>query len=310
MLNYPEKLKIGTRSSALALAQTEIVRKLLADEFPNLLVEIVPMQTSGDKHLQVSLAEIGGKGLFAKELEETLLDKRIDIAVHSLKDMETKLPAGLIIPCVLEREDVREALLSPCADSLQNLPQNTRFGTSSVRRAAQLLHLRPDLQIVPFRGNVATRLQKLQDKVADATLLSFAGLKRLNSDAKIAAIIETDMLLPAVAQGAIGIECREDDVDILQMLSKLNHAPSQICTQAERAMLAALDGSCRTPIAGHAVLQANGDLFLRAEVFANDGSVFYATTRTGNLQDAYSLGRDAGEQLRHEAAHILNFFYL
>jgi hydroxymethylbilane synthase len=297
-------LRIGTRGSPLALAQAnETKRRLLAahSSWVAAAVEIVPITTSGDRIQDRTLIEAGGKGLFTKELEEALLDGRIDVAVHSMKDMPTVLPAGLVIAALLPREDPRDALIAPTAKRLADLSPGSVVGTASVRRQAQVRFRRPDLRVVPFRGNVETRLRKLAEGQADATLLALAGLKRLGLVDRAAAIIEPDEMLPAVAQGAIGIECRADDQQTLDILAPLNDRDTALCITAERAMLGVLDGSCRTPIAGLAVLGAGGTIALRGMVLRPDGSDAIEAMRHGSSGDNEALGRDLGDELKRRA---------
>ena len=290
--------RIGTRGSPLALAQAHEVRSRLvaAHGMPEALIEIVVIRTSGDRIQDRPLSEIGGKGLFTKEIEEALLDRGIDLAVHSMKDMPTVLPDGLEITCHLPREDVRDAFLSPRAASLAELPKGAIVGTSSLRRQAQVLRARPDLRVVPFRGNVETRLRKLGEGVADATLLACAGLRRLGLAGKITAALSTDDFLPAIAQGAIGVEIRSADDRARGLLVTLDHADTTKCIAAERALLARLDGSCRTPIAGLAEL-SGGQLTLRGMILSPDGREAHATRRQGSLADGPAMGRDAAEEL-------------
>ena len=293
-------IKIGTRKSPLAMAQAEEVRALLLESAPDLEVELVSMSTSGDNFTDRPLSEIGGKGLFTKEIEEALLDKRIDIAVHSVKDMQTLLPDGLTIGCVLEREDPRDRLIGNNLHSLDDLPKGARFGTSSLRRAAQLLMLRPDLTIVPLRGNVQTRLAKLASGEMDATMLAVAGLNRLQMWDVAGVTLDTNVFLPAIGQGAIGIECREDDTAILELLSPLADIESETAIICERSFLQALDGSCHTPIAGYATVEGK-ELSLRGLIMRPDGSAHHRIELTGSCDDAESLGVAAGEQLLAKA---------
>ena len=281
-------LRIGTRKSPLALAQAHEVAAKLA--VPH---EIVGMTTSGDTFLEQPLSEIGGKGLFTKELEEALLSGAVDIAVHSLKDMPTMLPEGLIIACVLPREDVRDVLISKVATRIADLPQGASFGTSSLRRAAQVLALRPDLKIVPLRGNVQTRLRKIEEGVATATMLARAGLNRLKLFDVPAHNIPITECLPAVAQGAIGIECRADDVATCELLARVNCANTMAAVTCERAFLKVLDGSCRTPIAGYAQVEGNS-LHFSGLVASNDGTNVRRTEISGIISDAERLGIEAG----------------
>jgi len=288
-------LRIGTRASPLALAQAHEVKGLLGP------ASIVEIKTTGDKVLDRTLKEIGGKGLFSKEIDEALLAGRIDLAVHSLKDLETWLPDGTCLAAILEREDPRDVFVSPKADNLDALPSGSVIGTSSLRRQAQILHRRKDLSVEVFRGNVQTRMKKLGDGVVDATLLALAGLNRLGLADVATEILETDVLLPAVAQGAIGITCRADDKMTLALLTALDHAPSRYRISAERAMLEALDGSCQTPIGGLAEIGDDGALRLRGLVARADGSEVLTGERTGSVIDAVELGRDLGVELRQRA---------
>ena len=298
MQSIDRPIRIGTRGSPLALAQAHEVRRRLiaAHGTPESLIEIVVIRTSGDRIEDRPLSEIGGKGLFTKEIEEALLAGGIDLAVHSMKDMPTVLPDGLEISSHLPREDVRDAFLSPRAATLADLPPGAVVGTSSLRRQAQVLRARPDLRVVPFRGNVETRLRKLGDGVADATLLACAGLRRLGLADKITATLSTNDFLPAVAQGAIGIEIRSGDDRARALLAPLDDADTSLCIMAERALLARLDGSCRTPIAGLAQLSA-GTLTLRAMILSPDGRDAHGTQRQGRPADGPAMRRDAAEEL-------------
>jgi hydroxymethylbilane synthase len=292
-------LRIGTRGSPLALAQAHEVRHRLLDAHRRLdpaRVEIVVIKTTGDTVQNRTLADIGGKGLFTKEIEEALADGGIDIAVHSMKDMPTVLPHGLVIDCLLPREDPRDALFARGGDSLATLPAGCVLGTASLRRAAQVRALRPDLTVVPLRGNVGTRLRKLADGEVDATLLAVAGLKRLGRLAEATAILSTEEMLPAVAQGAIGVERREDDAGIAALLAPLNDAATATRVAAERACLAVLDGSCRTPIGGLATI-IGGELRFRGIIVKPDGSAAHEVERRGPIGDAATIGADAGAEL-------------
>ncbi len=295
-------IRIGTRGSALALAQAHETRDRLA-RVHNLDAErfdIVIIKTSGDRILDRPLAEVGGKGLFTKEIEEALIAGDIDLAVHSSKDMPTVLPPGLALTAFLPREDVRDAFLSPKAARLADLPQGARVGTSSLRRQAMVRRLRPDLDVVDYRGNVQTRLKKLAEGVVDATLLAAAGLNRLGLAGEITSVIETDEFLPAVGQGAICIETREDDDDIRSLLAPIHDQTTAVSLAAERAFLAELDGSCRTPIGGLALSTADGIAF-SGIILSVDGSEAYAVERRGAAADAAALGADAGRELRRRA---------
>ncbi len=298
-------IRIGTRGSPLALKQAELVQSALqqAHDLKAANFKIVPMQTSGDRIKDQPLTEFGGKGLFTKEIEVALLDKKVDIAVHSMKDMATKLPDGLTISCMLPREDVRDVLIAKGANSLQDLPSGARVGTCSLRRACQVLHQRPDLKIVPLRGNVQTRLDKIESGVAEATLLALAGLKRLDKqDIGTAMSIET--MLPAVAQGAIGIECRSDNSTVIDLLTPVNHIPTYLCVQAERAFLRALDGSCRTPIAGLATLEQDLCTFTGL-VASTDGKFLHKETIQMEQHEAVKAAQLLGEKLRKKLQSYL-----
>ena len=295
-------LMIATRRSPLALAQTDMVRALLMGKNAGLAIDKLEIRTTGDRFLDISLANMGGKGLFTKELDEALLAGRADLAVHSMKDMPTKMTEGLVLGAVLEREDPRDVFIAHEGGGPKDLPKGARIGTSSLRRAAQIRHMRPDVSIVPFRGNVETRLRKMRDGEADATLLALAGLRRLglaeaHGGYAAGVTLTTDEMLPAPAQGAIGIICRAADDTMRAMLQAISHAPTVTAVTAERAALAALDGSCRTPIAALATL-AGDRLSLRVAIFTLDGGRLLTTERTGLAVDADHLGHDAGAELR------------
>ncbi|MBU0725838.1 MAG: hydroxymethylbilane synthase [Alphaproteobacteria bacterium] len=297
-------IRIGTRGSQLALAQASEVKARLAAAHAELMapdaIEIVVISTTGDRVQDRPLSELGGKGLFTKEIEDAMLDGSIDIAVHSMKDVPTLLPDGLVIDCILEREDPRDAFVSTRAAGIDELPPGSVVGTASLRRQALILSRRPDLKVVSFRGNVGTRLRKLENGDVDATLLAMAGLKRLAITPPGMAPIPADLMLPAVAQGAIGVQRREDDGRIAAYLVPLNHGESQIRITAERALLAELDGSCRTPIA--ALARVTGDqLTLRGLIVLPDGTQRHDVTRDGPASEAATLGRDAGAALKAAA---------
>lgn len=297
------RFRIGTRGSPLALAQAHEVAGKLAREMgvsAEEAAEIVVFKTQGDIVLDRNLSEIGGKGLFTAEIEEALHNGGIDLAVHSMKDMPTVLPDGLIIDCLLEREDPRDAFISLKGASLAALPQGAIVGTSSLRRGAQVKAKRPDVTIVPFRGNVQTRLKKLSDGVADATMLAMAGLSRLGMLDRATAALDPDEMLPAVAQGAIGVERRVSDEEAAKLLMGLHHAETGIRVAAERALLKELDGSCRTPIAALAELSGK-KLRLRAMILTPDGSEVLETSRDGLASDAVAMGVDAGRELKGRA---------
>lgn len=295
----PTIIRIGTRKSPLALVQTKQVRDRLLSHWPGLQAEIVEIATSGDKFMQ-PLTDIGGKGLFTKEIEEALLDKSIDIAVHSMKDMPTVLPKGLIIATMPEREDPRDMLVGKNIFSIENIPQGATFGTSSLRRRAQLLMLRPDLRMIDFRGNVQTRLKKLEDGMAVATMLARAGLIRLQLPSVSGVTLPVETFLPAVAQGAIGIECRENDDLMRELLAVLSHAPTEMAVLCERSFLRELDGSCRTPIAGYAEI-SDKKIRLRGLIVKPDGSAHYRIESQGGIGDAVALGQQAGRELKASA---------
>ena len=307
MLPTPaDPLKIGTRGSPLALAQAHETRARLAKAFdlPSEAFEIVVIKTTGDDRTLIDadkpLKEIGGKGLFTKEIEEDLLSGKIDIAVHSMKDMPVQQPDGLLLDCYLPREDVRDAFVSLTYSSLADLPEGAEVGSSSLRRRAQLLHRFPHLKVVEFRGNVQTRMKKLGDGVAEATFLAQAGLNRLGMDDVPATPVEIDDMLPAVAQGAIGIERRTDDARTAQMLAAIHDTPTGQRLAAERAFLAALDGSCETPIAGLATLEGD-QLRLRGEVLRPDGSEVIADERVCAIEDGAALGADMARAMLAKA---------
>ncbi len=304
-MKSPPALRIGTRGSPLALAQAEETRSRLAAAHPELgpdgAVETVVIRTTGDRELNRPLAEIGGKGLFTKEIDDALLEGRIDVAVNSMKDVPTWLPDGIVLTCMLEREDPRDGFLSPRAPNLAGLAEGAVVGTASLRRRAQILHRRPDLGVVLFRGNVNTRMRKLGEGRADATLLAVAGLRRLGMDDALTSIMEPDEMLPAVGQGAIGIACRAGDDRVLALLAPLNHLSTLHRVTAERALLEVLDGSCRTPIAALARLAEDGTLALTGLIARPDGSEVLTTERHGRVADARAMGIDAGEELCRRA---------
>jgi hydroxymethylbilane synthase len=295
-------IRIGTRGSPLALAQAEDTRARLiaAHGLTPEQCAIVVIKTSGDRILDRPLSEAGGKGLFTKEIEEALLDGSIDLAVHSMKDVPTELPAGLALACMLPREDVRDAFISLKYKAFTDLPKGATLGTSSLRRSSQAAWARPDLNIVGFRGNVQTRLAKLQDGVADATFLAVAGLNRLGMADRITQAIPTDVMLPAVAQGAVGIEIREDDAATRKLLEPLNHALTTDAVIAERVFLRRLEGSCRTPIAGHVAFSGDRVTF-RGQILTPDGRECLSVTRSGAATDACSLAEDAANELLGQA---------
>ncbi|MBC6437933.1 MAG: hydroxymethylbilane synthase [Rhodobacteraceae bacterium] len=295
-------LRIGTRGSPLALAQAHETRRWLMSAFdlPASAFSIVVIKTTGDRVLDRPLNDIGGKGLFTKEIEEDLLQGKIDIAVHSMKDMPVAQPPGLLLECCLPREDVRDAFVSLTYDSLAGLPSGARVGTSSLRRRAQLWARRPDLKVVEFRGNVQTRMQKLDRGVADATFLAMAGLRRLGMAQVVKSVIGVREVLPAVAQGAIGIERRADDRRAAALLEAIHDAPTGQRLAAERAFLAGLEGDCETPVAGLAVLEG-GTLRLRGEILRPDGSEVLGDEQTAPVTDGAQLGAEMAARLRARA---------
>ena len=295
-------LKIGTRGSPLALAQAYETRRRLgvAFDLTDACFEIVVIKTTGDKIIDRPLKEIGGKGLFTREIEQDLLSGAIDIAVHSMKDMPVEQPAGLLLETYLPREDVRDAFVSHAHQRLEDLPAGTVVGTSSLRRKAQLQHKRPDLTVVEFRGNVQTRLKKLEDGVAACTFLAMAGLNRLDMSHVANSAIDTEQMLPAVAQGAIGIERRANDESTAAMLGAIHDTPTGQRLAAERAFLAELDGSCETPIAGLAELNGS-QLRLRGEVLRTDGSEAIGDDVTGPIESGAEMGREMARKLLAQA---------
>ena len=297
-----QSIRLGTRGSPLALAQARLVRAALAAAhgWSEDAIEIVTIRTSGDRIQDRPLSEAGGKGLFTKEIEEALLAGAIDLAVHSAKDMPTVLPEGLMLAACLPREDVRDAFISRKAASLRELPQGAVVGTASLRRQAHVKRLRPDVSTVVLRGNVETRLRKLDAGEVDATLLALAGLKRLGLADKATALLDVDEFLPAVGQGAVTIEARVDDARTRELLAKIDHADTSVALNCERAFLAVLDGSCRTPIAGHAVLEGDA-LRFRGMILRPDGSEAFESARSGSRKDAVALGADAGAELKARA---------
>jgi hydroxymethylbilane synthase len=302
-------LRIGSRGSMLALVQARLVRKLLASAHavPESAIEIRTITTSGDKLTEAPLSEIGGKGLFSKEIEEALTTGEVDLGVHSSKDMATRLPEGLELAAFLEREDIRDAFVSLSAKSLADLPHGAKLGSSSLRRSSQMLRARPDLTVVPFRGNVDTRLRKLVEGVADATLLAVAGLNRLGRQSEITAYLDPEQFPPAPAQGAIGIEIRAGDARTAELIKPLDHALTSITVRAERALLGALDGSCRTAVG--AVSRLDGPtLHLRGEILSPDGAIAIMADRSGPADRPELLGHELGQILRDKAGS--DFFKL
>lgn len=302
MAQSTASLRIGTRGSPLALVQARMVRARLAAAMGMNEdgIELVVIRTSGDLIQDRSLAEEGGKGLFTKEIEEALLDRRIDLAVHSAKDMPTILPKGLVLAACLEREDPRDVFISRKARSLEELPRGASLGTASLRRQAIAKRARPDLRVMPLRGNVETRLRKLEAGEVDATLLALAGLKRLGLVEHATDIMSADEFLPAVGQGAIGIETRENDARTSGITVRIDHSDTSTAIACERAFLAALDGSCKTPIAGHATVIGDAVQF-RGLIARPDGTAAHDIAGAGNRKDAAMIGTEAGRELKHRA---------
>jgi len=306
---FEKTLKIATRQSPLALWQANYVKDCLQQLYPDLIVELVPMVTKGDVILDSPLAKIGGKGLFVKELENALLNKEADIAVHSMKDVPMQFPEGLGLAVICKREDPRDAFVSNSYRTFTELPQGAVVGTSSLRRQCQLKALRPDLDIRSLRGNVGTRLSKLDNGDYDAIILASAGLIRLGLADRIASFIEVEQSLPAAGQGAVGIECRTDDVQVKQLLAPLADAETTCCVLAERAMNNHLQGGCQVPIGGYAVLQ-QGQLYLRALVGNVDGSQIIRAEGKSAVKNADVLGVQIAEQLLAQGADkILQSIY-
>lgn len=297
-------VRIGTRGSPLALWQANEVRRRLGEAHPELAdddaVHIEIIRTSGDRLQQGTLSDVGGKGLFTKEIEEAMLAGTIDIAVHSMKDVPTWFPDGLTIDCLLPRADPRDALIAPGAETIADLPAGITVGTASLRRKALLLHRRPDLTVVPLRGNVDTRLGKVSAGEVDATFLAVAGLDRLGRDDVGARPVSAEEMLPAVCQGVVGIERRIDDDRIAALLEPLNDDEAALSSSAERTLLAGLDGSCRTPIAALAEIDGN-DMYLRTAIVRPDGSELIETDRRGAGSDGARMGEDAANELRGKA---------
>ena len=303
--NFPSPsspLRIGTRGSPLALAQAYETRKRLTNalNISEESFEIVVISTSGDRILDRPLKEVGGKGLFTKEIEQDMLDRKIDIAVHSMKDMPVEQPDGLTLGCYLPREDVRDAFVSSRYKNVNELPSGSKVGTSSLRRKAQLKFSRPDLEVVEFRGNVQTRLKKLKDGVATCTFLAMAGLNRLGLEEVAQSTMNPNEMLPAIAQGAIGIEWREEDRQISDILKKIHHEETGQRLNTERAFLAELDGSCQTPIAGLAIIEGSS-LKFTGQVLRTDGSESISETAFGDIEDGPRLGREMAQKILSQA---------
>ncbi|MCP4922981.1 MAG: hydroxymethylbilane synthase [bacterium] len=288
-------IRLGTRKSPLALRQAGLVKESLEALNLGLRIELVPFSTRGDELLMSSLVELGGKGLFTQEIEQALYEGRIDGAVHSMKDLPTKLPDGMMIGAVLSRADPRDVLIGPDGITIDTLKKNASVGTASLRRQAQLLHHRPDLRISVLRGNVGTRLRRIEEGAFDATILAAAGLKRLGKETF--SILSIKEMLPAAGQGIIGVECRTEDTNFRDILSKIHHGPTGVELQAERSFLERLDGSCRTPIGALAQLEKSGKLSLEGLVSSPDGQELHRLTRQGPKESPQQLGADLANQL-------------
>lgn len=294
-------LKIATRQSPLALWQAEHIRFRLNELYPDLTVELVKFVTQGDKILDTPLAKIGGKGLFVKELEAALLDGRADLAVHSMKDVPMHLPENLSLAVICEREDPLDAFVSNQYSNFDELPLGAKVGTSSLRRKCQILQLRPDLEIIDLRGNVGTRLSKLDDGLYDAIILASAGLKRLGLADRIRHSLDPVVSLPAVGQGALGLECRENDHELLALIQPLQHQETSICVRAERAFNAYLEGGCQIPIAGYATL-VNAQLKIEGRVGSVDGKTLLKEVLEGTADEAEQLGEQLAQRLLAQGA--------
>ncbi|MBT3015213.1 MAG: hydroxymethylbilane synthase [Candidatus Thiodiazotropha endolucinida] len=304
-----QTITIATRKSPLAMWQAEHVAAELKRVHPDIRVELMGMTTQGDKILDTPLAKIGGKGLFIKELEQGLISGEADIAVHSMKDVPVELPSGLHLPVIMQREDPRDAFVSNRYQSIDQLPQRACVGTSSLRRQCQLAEVRPDLVIKSLRGNVNTRLRKLDDGEYDAIILAAAGLKRLGFEDRITALIGPEQSLPAIGQGAVGIECRVDDPRVNDLITPLHHVETAYCVGAERAMNQRLNGGCQVPIAGYAMLES-GNLWLRGLVGEPDGSRIIRGEVEGKTQEARAMGEGLADRLLEWGAdEILKALY-
>ena len=290
------KIRIGTRGSNLAVVQCEWVRDRLRQHNPSVEVELIRIKTKGDKILDSPLSKIGGKGLFVKEIEDALLVRKVDLAVHSMKDVPAELPKGLILTAYPEREDPRDVLVSHGDIPLAELPRHARVGTSSLRRAAQALHRRPDLEIVPLRGNVDTRLKKLRSGALDAVILAAAGMSRLGLEDRISQVLPTGEILPAVGQGALGLEVREDNEAVINLLAAMNHPPTEWAVRAERSFLQRLEGGCQVPIGGLARFDGD-ELVLEGMVAELDGSRLLRDEVRGKKEQAAELGNFLAEGL-------------
>jgi hydroxymethylbilane synthase len=294
-------LKIGTRGSKLALAQSRWVKEKIQTKYPRIKVELVRIKTTGDKITGSALSKIGGKGLFVKEIEEALLNKQVDVGVHSMKDVPSELPVGLTLSTFPEREDPRDAFISIKSQTLEQLPQGALVGTSSLRRAAQLLHMRKDLHVEPLRGNVDTRLLKLESGNLQAIILATAGLKRLGIANRITQVIPSEQILPAIGQGALGLEVRRDDEQTINLIDFLNHEPTEICVRAERAFLKELEGGCQVPIAALACMKGE-TVHLKGMVSELDGTKLVKDEINGEMEQAEEIGITLASRLLDSGA--------
>ncbi len=298
-------LRIATRKSPLALWQANHIREQLLLHWPTLHIELLPMVTSGDKFLNEKLSTTGGKGLFVKELEEALIDKRADLAVHSMKDVPAIFPKGLGLTAICTRHNPLDALVCPSFSNLDALPLNATIGTTSLRRQSQLLAIRPDLHIKPLRGNIQTRIAKLQSGEYDAIVLAAAGLERMGMDNIITEILNTETMLPACGQGALGIECREDNEELKKIIAPLNDAVSALCVTSERHVNALLGGNCHVPVAVYCVLTENSQLLIRAKVASMDGKIVISNRQSGPQKDALLLAEECAHVLLASGASAL-----
>ncbi|NLO20884.1 MAG: hydroxymethylbilane synthase [Syntrophomonadaceae bacterium] len=299
-----EKLRLGSRGSKLALWQAEYVKQVLTLAVPDLRVEIQVIKTTGDKILDVALSKIGDKGLFTKEIEKKLLDGTIDIAVHSMKDLPSQIEAGLGIGAVLPRENPQDVLISKFNQKLKDLPIGAVIGTSSLRRKAQIKHYRPDIKIVELRGNVETRIRKMQEEEMDGIVLAYAGVKRLGYESLISECLSYDLLMPAVGQGAIAVENRVGDLDVLEIVKKINHEPTRVQVEAERSFLARLEGGCQVPVAAIADLKGQ-ELRIQGLVASLDGQKLISMEMIGKPSQAAELGRNLGQSLLDAGAGFI-----
>jgi hydroxymethylbilane synthase len=297
-------VRIGTRGSLLALTQSGFIQKQIEALWPDVKVELTIIKTTGDKIQDVPLSKVGGKGLFVKEIEEALLAREVDLAVHSMKDVPALLPEGLVIGVVPKREDPRDVLVTDKARGLTDLPPSARVGSSSLRRAAQIRFHRPDIQVENLRGNLDTRLRKLKEGLYDAILLAAAGLHRMGWRDRITAYLEVEDFLPAIGQGALGLEFRRDDTDVRSLLMPLHHEDTSIAVQAERSLLERLEGGCQVPIGGHARVAGNS-VELTGLVASVDGSKVFRTSRTAPGKDAARLGIQVAEELLEAGARSI-----